>query len=307
MTYEIKLKPIGMKTIKTSGSILLMVFSSMCLTAQERETLPVTLDKISEKVYQIMGGSGSNGGVIIGESGVLLVDAKMNEESVNQTIEAVNELTDRPIKYLVNTHSDGDHIMGNRYFPASVTFIAHENCRDDFFKENFGRESDWGEPEYYPFTPEITFQENLNLWLGKDKIELHYFGAGHTTGDLVVYFPQDKIAFLGDQYFATRPQLIHSNKNGNSFEHVKTLTEMLETLDAETFLSGHSDPVGRGDIEKHIQGMMDRQNEVKELISQDKSLEETLQEFDENEARLVTSIYNEIKGGQWNQSTANPY
>lgn len=296
-----------MKTIKTSGSILLMVFSSMCLTAQERETLPVTLDKISEKVYQIMGGSGSNGGVIIGESGVLLVDAKMNEESVNQTIEAVNELTDRPIKYLVNTHSDGDHIMGNRYFPASVTFIAHENCRDDFFKENFGRESDWGEPEYYPFTPEITFQENLNLWLGKDKIELHYFGAGHTTGDLVVYFPQDKIAFLGDQYFATRPQLIHSNKNGNSFEHVKTLTEMLETLDAETFLSGHSDPVGRGDIEKHIQGMMDRQNEVKELISQDKSLEETLQEFDENEARLVTSIYNEIKGGQWNQSTANPY
>ncbi|MEN8203962.1 MAG: MBL fold metallo-hydrolase [Bacteroidota bacterium] len=284
-----------MKTFKSTGTILCFVFSSILLTAQERETSPVSLDKISENVYQIMGGRGSNGGVIVGESGVLIVDSKMNKESVNQTIEAIKSISSKPIKYLVNTHSDGDHIMGNRYFPGSLTFIAHENCREDFFKVNFGRESDWGEPEFYPFTPALTFRENLNIWLGKDKVELHYFGIGHTTGDIVVFFPQDKIAFLGDQYFATRPQLIHSNKNGNSFEHVKTLTKMLETLDAETFLSGHSDPVGRKDIEKHIQAMVERQNKVKALISQDKSLEETLAQFNENEARLVTSIYNEIK------------
>ena len=206
-----------MKTIKISGTVLCIVFTSVMLTAQERQTSPVTLEKVSESVYQIMGGSGANGGLIIGESGVLLVDSKMNEESVNQTIEAVYKLSNNAIKYLVNTHSDGDHIMGNRYFPSSVTFIAQENCRKDFFKENFGRESDWGEPEFYPFTPSVTFKENLNVWLGKDKVELHYFGVGHTTGDAVVYFPEDKIAFLGDQYFATRPQLIHSNKNGNSF------------------------------------------------------------------------------------------
>jgi len=302
-----KLKPTKMKTIKTAGLLLFLIFTGLILTAQERETLPVTLDKITESVYQIMGGSGSNGGVIIGESGVLLVDAKMTEESVHQTIEAIQELTNKAILYLVNTHSDGDHIMGNRYFPSSVTFIAQENCRDDFFKENFGRESDWGEPEFYPFTPSLTFKENLNIWLGKDKVELHYFGVGHTTGDVVVYFPQDKIVFLGDQYFATRPQLIHSNKNGNSFEHVKTLTKMLETLDAEIFLSGHSDPVGRADIEKHIQAMIDRQEEVKELISQDKSLDETLAQFNENEARLVTSIYNELQNEPSNQSNANPY
>ena len=136
-----------MKTIKIAGTILFLVLSSSMLTAQERETSPVTLEKVSENVYQIMGGSGSNGGVIIGEKAVLVVDAKMNKESVIQTIEAIQKLNDKPIKYLVNTHSDGDHIMGNRYFPRSVTFVAHENCRDDFFKVNFGRESDWGEAE----------------------------------------------------------------------------------------------------------------------------------------------------------------
>jgi len=296
-----------MKTIKISGTVLLFLLASIMLTAQERESPPLTLDKVSESVYQIMGGSGSNGGIIIGENAVLLVDAKMNEESVNQTMEAVQKLTDKPIKYLVNTHSDGDHIMGNRYFPKSVIFIAHENCRDDFFKVNFGRESDWGEPEYYAFTPSLTFTENMNVWLGKSMVGLYYFGVGHTTGDAVVYFPDDKIAFLGDQYFSTRPQLIHSNKNGNSFEHVKTLTKMLETLDAEIFLSGHSDPVGREDMEKHIQTMVERQKKVEGLIDQDKSLEQTKEAFNENEARLVTSIYNEILGQKGNPSDADPY
>jgi glyoxylase-like metal-dependent hydrolase (beta-lactamase superfamily II) len=283
------------------------LLSSLSLTAQEREIPPVTLDKQSDHVYQILGGSGSNGGVIVGENAALVIDAKMNEESVKQTIAAIKGVTDKPIKYLVNTHSDGDHIMGNRFFPASVTFVAHENCREDFFKENFGRASDWGEPQYYPFTPSVTFREKLNIWLGKDLVELYYFGVGHTTGDIVVYVPEDKVAFLGDQYFNTRPQLIHSNKNGNSFEHVKTLTKMLQTLDAEVFLSGHSDPVGRSEIMEHIQSMELRQQKVRQLIGQGKSLEETLAQFNENEARLITAIYDEIKGQESNQSTEDPY
>jgi glyoxylase-like metal-dependent hydrolase (beta-lactamase superfamily II) len=296
-----------MKTMKISTSLSIILLSGLSLAAQERETPPITLDKQSDHVYQILGGSGSNGGVIIGENAALVIDAKMNEESVKQTIEAIQAVTDKPIEYLVNTHSDGDHIMGNRFFPVSVTFIAHENCRDDFFKENFGRASDWGEPQFYPFTPSITFKEKLNIWLGKDLVELYYFGVGHTTGDIVVCFPEDQIAFIGDQYFNTRPQLIHAHKNGNSFEHVKTLGKMLETLDAEIFLSGHSDPVGREDIQKHIQSMVERQAKVKKLIGEGKSKEDTLQQFDENEARLVTAIYDEIKAQKPSQSTSDPY
>jgi glyoxylase-like metal-dependent hydrolase (beta-lactamase superfamily II) len=296
-----------MKTIKYTGALLLILFTSVFLTAQERKIVPVSLEKITESIYQINGGQGANGGIIIGESEVLLIDAKMTEESVNQTIVAIKEITNQPISYLVNTHSDGDHIMGNRYFPSSVTFIAHKNCRDDFFKENFGRESDWDEPEFYPFTPSLTFKKNLNMWLGKEKVELHYFGVGHTTGDIVVFHPEQKVAFIGDLYFSGRPQLVHSNKNGNSFKYVKTMMQMLEKLDAEIFLSGHSNPVGREEIEKHIQVMVERQNKVKEFVSQDKSLEETLKEFNENESRLVTSIYNEITEQEAEQSTENPY
>jgi cyclase len=284
-----------MQKIKTAGTLLILIFGA-AVAAQERDTSPVSLNKISQNIYHILGGSGANGGVIIGENGILVIDAKMDKESVEHSLEAIREISDKPLRYLVNTHSDGDHIMGNRYFPGNVTIIAHENCRDDFFKENFGRESDWGEPEYYPFTPSITFRDKLILWLGKDQVELYYFGVGHTTGDIVVYVPGEKTAFIGDLYFSDRPQLIHSVKNGNSFEYVRTVTRMLETLDAGTFLSGHTDPVGRGEIENHIQGMVERQEKVKELIGQNENLAEILEEFGEDESRLVTSIYNELGG-----------
>ena len=297
-----------MKTISGTTVLFLIAFlSSGMLYAQERESLPVSLDKITENVYLVKGGQGSNGGVIIGENAVLLIDSKMNEESVNQTIKSVQELSDKAIKYLFNTHSDGDHIMGNRYLPAYLTFMAHKNCRDDFFKENFGRPSDWGEPDFYPFTPSVTFEKKMELWLGKDLVEFHYFGIGHTTGDAFVYFPEEKVAFIGDMFFTDRPQLIHSIKNGNSFQYVQTMESMLETLDAQIFLSGHSDPVGRSEIREHLKQMVDRQNKVKELISQGRSLEDTLESFEENEARLVTSIYNEVKGQDPTQSKENPY
>jgi glyoxylase-like metal-dependent hydrolase (beta-lactamase superfamily II) len=281
---------------RITGTILLFAFAGTLVTAQERETPPVTLAKVTKSVYQINGGRGSNGGMIICESGVVVIDSKMDEKSVKQSIEAIQEVSDKPIEFLVNTHSDGDHIFGNRYYPRSVTFVSHDNCRADFFTTNFGRESDWGEPENYPFTPSLTFKKNLNLWMGKDKIELHYFGVGHTSGDIVVYIPREKVAFIGDLYFSGRPQLIHSGKNGNSFAYVKTMTKMLETLDATIFISGHSDPVGPAEIEKHIQSMIDMQEKVKELIEKDYTLTEILEKFQDDETRLVTSIYNEITG-----------
>jgi len=273
---------------------LLSLLAAVVLNAQENESAPVTLEKISESVYQLNGGRGSNGGFIVGDNGVLVVDAKMDEASVNQCLELIGQVTDKPIRYLVNTHSDGDHIMGNRYFPATTTFVAHENCRGDFFRENFGRASDWDQPQYAPYVPSVTFREQMNLWLGEELVELHYYGRGHTTGDIVVYVPEEKVAFIGDLYFFGRPQLIHSNKNGNSFEYVRTLNRMLENLHAVTFLSGHSEPAGREDIERHLLQMVEKQEKVLRLKQQGGNLEEVLAEFQEDESRLITSIYQEL-------------
>ncbi len=275
---------------------LVLILCASNSFGQQRAPQPVEFQKISDRLYQIMGGRGANGGAYIGDNAVLVIDAKQDKESVDQVIQGIGKLTDKPIKYLVNTHSDGDHISGNRYFPKMVIFIAHENCRNDFFRPGRnGSESQWNRPEFAPFVPSVTFRDKMALHLGTKKVQLWYFGAGHTTGDIVVYFPEEKTAFLGDQIFVTRAQLIHSYKGGNSFEHVKTLTKMLESIDAEKFCSGHSEIIDRAAVKKHIEQMKQLQQKVKTLIAQEKSLEEVRSEFEQSQARLIEAIYNEVK------------
>ncbi len=271
----------------------LLLFSVTAFSQSAPE--PVQFSPISENLFLVKGGRGANGGVYIGQNAVLLIDAKMTKEHVDETLTAIKKLTDKPVRYLINTHSDGDHVNGNRYVSPSVTIIAHENCRNDFFRsDRNGNPSEWDSSGLCPFIPAVTFQDKLNIYVGPKAIELYYFGVGHTTGDIVVYFPEAKIAFIGDQVFADRPQLIHSHKNGNSFEHVRTLQNMLNTLDAEQFYSGHSDVLYRKDIENHISTMKQKQSSIKNMINEQKSLSEIKNEFDLKEERLVESIFNEI-------------
>ena len=283
----------NIKLIVISAFLLVFVSNSF---GQGRGAQPVQFKKISDRLFEIAGGRGAQGGAYIGDNGVLIIDAKSDKQSVDQVIKGIRQITDKPIKYLVSTHSDGDHISGNRYFPATVTFVAHENCRKEYFHpRRNGTPSEWARPELSPFVPSITFSDKMDIYLGSKKVELRYFGVGHTTGDIVVYFPEEKTAFIGDQIFLTRPQLIHSYKGGNSIEHVKTLTKMLKTIDAEKFCSGHSETADRQGIRKHIDQMKKRQEKVKTLIEERKSLEEIKSEFKENEARLIETIYNDIR------------
>lgn len=257
----------------------------------------VSLLKLADNLYEIRGGRGANGGLFIGDDGVMVIDSKMDRESVDQTLAEIRKLTDKPIRFLVNTHSDGDHVNGNPYFPESVTIVAHENCREEFLLPGRdGSPSIWLTPDLMPYMPQVTFNDRLDLYLGRDKVELWYFGIGHTSGDIVVYFPERKVAFIGDQIFMNRVPLIHLHKGGNSHSSVGYLEKMLDTLDAEKFSSGHSDMVGREGISGYINEMKVRQSAVAAMIEKNYSLEQVLSEFTESEAALTETIYFEVKG-----------
>jgi glyoxylase-like metal-dependent hydrolase (beta-lactamase superfamily II) len=251
---------------------------------------------VSDRLYEILGGRGARGAAYVGDNGILIVDSKMDKQSVDQVITGVRQISQKPIRYLVNTHSDGDHILGNQYFPETVTIVAHENCRKEFFHPGRdGTPSEWENPELAPFVPSLTFRDKMDLYLGSRKVEFWYFGVGHTTGDAVVYIPEEKAAFLGDQIFLSRPQLIHAYKGGNSFEYVKTVTKMLETIDAEKFFSGHSGATNREAITNHVERVRRLQERLKALVEKGVSLAETKSEFAEDEARLVEVIYREVE------------
>jgi cyclase len=286
-----------MGTGKIVSFILLLFISYFASFAQPSEPGPVKLEKLADNVFEIQGGRGANGGLFIGDDGVIIIDSKMDKQSVDQIMAEISKLTDKPVKFLINTHSDGDHVNGNPFFPESAIIVAHQKCREEFFLPGRdGSPSMWLTPDLSPYLPQVTFTDKMDLYSGNDKIELWYFGRGHTSGDIVVNFPEHKVAFIGDQIFMNRVPLIHLHKGGNSHSNVVYLEKMLDTIDAEKFSSGHSEVVGRDDIRNYISTMKARQSRVAGFIEKGYTLEQIKSEFSEGEAALTETIYYELIG-----------
>jgi cyclase len=263
---------------------------------QESEDPSVEFKKLSDRLYLITGGLGANSGAFIGDNGVLIIEGKANEISVYHVLEGLKKITDKPVLYLVNTHYDLDHCWGNQFYPESVIKIAHENLRKDLYHPK-GRYKDYRDhPQFKKHLPSVTFRDKMEILLGTKKVELWYFGRGHSTGDIVVYFPEEQTAFVGDQVFLGMTPGVYSEIGGNTFEHVKTLNKMMDTLDTEQFISGHYDSIlSRADIWTYIDGVRKNQEKVRELLKQGYSLEEVKNKFPENDRDLIESMYSEIK------------
>lgn len=239
----------------------------------------------------------ARGGMYIGDSGVLLIDTKMNEESMKQLFAGMKKLTDKPVAYLVNTHADGDHVRGNRYVPESATIISHDNCREEFLHASRdGGASEWADPALAPFLPEITFSDRMTIHLGPETVELYHFGVGHTTGDTVVYFPKEKAAFIGDQYFSPdRAPLIHAYKGGKALGNITNLEKMLATIDVDAYYTGHAEPVTAQMIRDHIGRMKERVKKIGDLKKNGATVEEVKKAFDEQEGDITAIIYKELE------------
>lgn len=231
-----------------------------------QEPPPLTVQKVKGNIYWVKGGSGANTGFFIGEKEVLVIDAKMSADSAKEMIGEIKKLTSNPITYVALTHSDGDHVNGLIGFPENIKIISHSQTRKDM-------DEAFKEPAQKAYLPNITFTEKLKLYLGNGSPKFLHFGPAHTSGDVVVYFPEEKLAFLGDLLFLGRDPLIHRHKNGSSFGLVKTLKAILE-LDADTFVHGHGDIAARSDVEGLIKILEERQAKIKGLIGEGKSLEE---------------------------------
>ncbi len=234
------------------------------------EIPPISVLKVKGNIYEIKGGVGANTGFFIGEKEVVVIDAKMTEDAAKKMIKEIRKVTSYPIRYITITHSDGDHVNGLVGFPRGIDIIAHEKTRVHISKA-------FQSAQQRPYIPNITFSDRLSLYLGGEpqgtRIDLLYFGPAHTDGDAVVYFPDEKVAFLGDLLFIGREMLIHRSKKGNSSGLVKALKAIL-ALDAEIFIHGHADLATKKDIQNLIQSVKEKQARIQALVKEGKTLEQ---------------------------------
>ncbi len=248
-------------------TVFILTFSlSSSITAQQQEPVPVKASQVKGNIYEVEGGQGANAGFFIGEKEVLVIDAKMTEESAKQMIAEIKKLTSNPLKYVIITHSDGDHVNGLVGFPQDVTIVSHHQTAKDM-------DAAFKDAKLRSYLPDFTFSKKLNFHFGDKTVKLFHFGPAHTSGDVAVYFPDEKVAFIGDLLFLGRDPLIHRHKNGNSFGLVKTLKIILK-LGADTFIHGHGSVASPSDLENVIKSLEEKQTKIKAFIKEGKSLEE---------------------------------
>lgn len=237
---------------------------------QPPQPQPVAAQHIKGGIYFLKGGSGANGGFFVGAKGVVVIDAKMTAEATQQSVAEIAKITPLPLTHILITHSDLDHVNGLGGYPPGLAIIAHEQTKKDM--EDAFQKDEKLKP-LLAYLPTRTFTDGFDLKGLGEEIRLTHFGPAHTSGDAVVHFPVEKVAFIGDLAFVGRDPLVHKQKNGSFAGLVKTLKSLV-ALDADVYIAGHNDPLSKSDLETLRKGLEEKAAKVKEMIAAGKSLDE---------------------------------
>ena len=195
-----------------------------------------TIKHIRDNLY-VIPGAGGNTTVFVTQGGVVLVDTKLpnNGEAI---LNQVRTVTDKPVSMIVNTHSHPDHIGSNEYFGATADVVTHENTRK-WMDANPRVASN---PTVMPGR---TFTGRMTLGVGAERIDLYYFGAGHTDGDAFVVFPALRAMCAGDIFAWKMSPLIDPLAGGSvlalpgTLERAVTGIPNVDTVDI--VIEGHGD------------------------------------------------------------------
>jgi cyclase len=202
---------------------------------QQRPRIPPTgaIKKVRDNLY-VIPGAGGNTTVFVTQGGVVLVDTKLpnNGEAIMNQVRTV---TDKPVSTIINTHTHPDHIGSNDYFPASVEVVTQENTRK-WMAANPRVASN-------PVAmPDRTFTDRMSLGSGDDRIELYYFGAGHTDGDAFIVFPARRAMAAGDMFAWKMAPLIDPMAGGSVLALPHTLEKAVKGIpNVDTVIEGHGD------------------------------------------------------------------
>ena len=266
-------------------TLLLLQTAWVVYTQTAKTPGPLRIEKVKGDLYMISG-EGGNVAVDVTDEGVLLVD-DMFDRNHADILARVKSVTDKPLRYVINSHQHDDHAGGDFKMLPIVEVIAHKNARANL--------ADIKQP-YYEDTPgtpiglpRVTFSDELSVNLAGKEIRAKYFGRGHTNGDVVIYFPDLKVIHTGDLFLGraagrggaaqTRPPgvniYVDYSQGGSFLEWTKTLDGILQ-LDFDTVIPGHGPVSTRADVMKFKADLETMRNRLAGMVKEGRSKAEVL-------------------------------
>ncbi len=219
----------------------------------------LSIREIGKGVYALLSSieNVNNGGFVVGEKGVLVIDAHISVAMARQIQERVGEVTDRPIRYLVNTNYHGDHAFGNCAFPAETLVVQQREtaARVRYMEEEkaFFLPCVGNKPEIFEGVtlrlPDIVFDDYLRIDLGGRIVEIHCFGPANTPGDTIVYVPRTKTAWTGNM---TGGGTFSLAIESDATTFLETLGRFVRTLEVQTLIPGQSPLAGPAVLQRDM-------------------------------------------------------
>lgn len=236
---------------------------------------PLTIKQVRDNVYFADAGGGGNAGFIVGKDGVIVVDTTTNQGK--QLLDGIAKVTDKPVTTVILSHSDIDHVGGLKSFPQGLTIIAHEDCKKDMEAT-----ANTPNPSPQDHLPNKTLTKSQSFTINGVKLEVLHFAPGHTSGDLQVYLPDEKVVFTGDVIAtsccgnARSPQaytMIKLQKHGSAEGWVRTVKGIL-ALDADIYIPGHGDLQTKSDVQERLARVEARRQAIKGMVAQGLTLDQ---------------------------------
>jgi cyclase len=241
-------KEVLVKRVVVLGFVLIAGGLSVAAAAYQQQTLPAAalaatkIEKIKDNLYMITGSdptnrdafSGGNTVVFITAQGVVVVDTKLAGWG-QVLLDKIHSVTTKPVTTIINTHTHGDHTGSNEAFPATVDIVAHENTKANMAK------MDAFKGDKAKFLPKRTFKDKMSIGSGNDRIDLYYFGRGHTNGDTWLVYPALRVLQTGDMFAWKDAPTLDKNNGGSGLEYAQTIGKALATVkNVDTVIVGHS-------------------------------------------------------------------
>jgi glyoxylase-like metal-dependent hydrolase (beta-lactamase superfamily II) len=249
--------------------------------------------KLADGIYMLEG-SGGNMGLSVGDDGAFLIDDQFAPltEKIKKAIAAV---TDKQIRFVVNTHWHGDHTGGNENMgDAGAILVAHENVRKRMSVEHFNHIWDRTTPPSPDSAlPVVTFTTSVTFHWNGEEMHVFHVSDAHTDGDGIIHFKKANVVHMGDTLFNRQYPFIDTSSGGSIHGVIEAANRVLAIADEGTkIIAGHGPLANRKDVEEYRDMLVAIRAKVKALVDQGKSLDESV-------AAKPTAAFDEKWGGGW--------